>query len=80
MERKYQYIANDRKRHRSQLRERSHLLATKASIQMEQFLAEKRLHLQRQSSGELDKRFILKRFVDVKSRIPEEVMPRGHRS
>lgn len=45
MERKYKFIADDRKRHRSQLRERSHLLATKASIQMEQFLAEKRLHL-----------------------------------
>ena len=72
---KYKDIANVRKRTKSQIRTKHSLMHTKASILTETFLADQREKLER-SHLSPKPGFRLKRFMNIPSRIPEDVMPR----
>ena len=69
---KYKDIAKVRKRTKSQIRTKHSLMHTKASILTETFLADQRDRLERSPKPG----FRLKRFMNIPSRIPEDVMPR----
>ena len=72
MHQKYKEIAGLRKHTKSSFRKKHSLMHTKASILTETFLADKREKMElTPKSG-----FRLKRFMNVPSRIPEDVMPR----